>query len=274
MKRVLLLVQALCLLLGSAAAATAEDVTFPGDGLTLRGELFRPDGKGPFPAVVGMHGCGGLYTKGGELTARFADWAKRFTDAGYLVLMPDSFGPRGAKSQCRTQDRVARASRERPDDAIAAGEYLRTRTDVKPDAITLAGWSNGGTTVLYALRNAARRRADQPFAKAVAFYPGCRLPLKRGNWHSRIPLLLLIGEADDWTPAKPCLDLIEEAKDDGDPVAIVTYPGAYHEFDHPDMPVRELRGLAFGAKGGKAHAGTDPAARADSIRRVMDYLAR
>jgi dienelactone hydrolase len=241
----------------------------------LKGELLRPAGAGPFPAVVALHGCGGLFGKDGALSRRHQDWAERLTQAGFMVLLPDSFGSRGLTSQCRNSDRTVRPSRERVGDAIAAAGYLKTRPDVKRDAVNLLGWSNGGSTVLYALRTAAGSPEEQPFAKAVAFYPGCRVPLERGNWHTRIPFLLLIGEADDWTPAGPCREFVRVARDAGEPASIITYPGAYHSFDAPDMAIRVQRDLAYTAKGdGVAHSGTDPAARKDAIEQVMGFLAR
>jgi len=261
----------------AAQSVRAETVEFPGEDVTLHGELFRPAGAGPFPAVVALHGCGGLYGKDGGLSPRHADWAKRLTEAGFIVLLPDSFGSRGLESQCNTSERVARASRERPDDALAAGDYLKSRSDVKQAAVNLLGWSNGGSTVLYTLRNVARDRSGKagPFVKAIAFYPGCRVPLERGNWHSAIPFLVLIGEADDWTPAAPCRTLVDQAKAAGEPVSIVTYPGAYHDFDHPDQKLHIHRGLAFTASGsGVAHSGTNMPARTDSIARVLEFLAR
>jgi dienelactone hydrolase len=274
MKAIMRLLQVL-LFISLTDGARAEAVEFPGENVTLRGELFRPDGSGPFPAVVALHGCGGLYSKTGGLSPRHEDWAKRLVEAGFIVLFPDSFGSRGAVSQCRTEDRVARSYRERPDDAIAAARYLKARSDVKPGAINLLGWSNGGSTVLYTLRNIARNRAPQLLAKAIAFYPGCRVPLQRGNWHSDLPLLVLIGEADDWTPAEPCRALVSRAEAAGEPVSIVTYPGAYHDFDHPNQRIRSHSGLAFTARGdGVAHSGTHAAARADSIFRVLAFLMR
>jgi dienelactone hydrolase len=99
------------------------------------------------------------------------------------------------------------------------------------------------------------------FARAIAFYPGCRLPLESGRWASRRPLLVLIGAADDWTPAAPCEALAAEAKAQGEAVDIVVYPGAYHDFDHPALPFHTGDGLAFTANGGgSAHTGTNPAA--------------
>ena len=177
---------------------------------------------------------------------------------------------------CRSAERVARPSRERVADAYAAKAYLQTRNDVKPTAISLLGWSNGGSTVLYTVDP---RRSPAPgapdFAKAIAFYPGCRTPLESRRWRTRMPLLVLIGAADDWTPSEPCRALVEQAKAAGQPADIVLYPGAYHDFDHPNLPVRTHKGIAYTAKGdGIAHTGTDPAARADALRRVPAFLAR
>jgi dienelactone hydrolase len=171
---------------------------------------------------------------------------------------------------------VARPSRERVDDAIAARAYLQLRGDVRKNAVSLLGWSNGGSTVIYAVRR-DRAPADSgpDFAAAVAFYPGCRTPFEGGRWNARLPLLILIGEADDWTPAAPCRALAGDAAKAGEPVSIVTYPGAYHDFDHPNLPKRIRRGLAYTGDGrGQAHIGTDPAARADALRRVPAWLGR
>lgn len=257
-------------------AGMAETVRFPGKDLTLTGELFLPSGSGPHPAVVALHGCSGLYGKSGRLAPRHADWAERLAAQGFIVLFPDSFGSRGAEAQCRTEDRVARPSRERVDDALAAKAFLQARPDVKKSAVSLLGWSNGGSTVLYTVRKGrSRGEAESDFAAAIAFYPGCRTPLEGGRWQARLKLLILIGAADDWTPAAPCRELADTAAKAGEPVSIVVYPGAYHDFDHPNLPIHEQRGLAYTGDGrGRAHTGTDPTARADAIKRVPAFLAR
>ncbi|SFU43266.1 Dienelactone hydrolase [Methylobacterium sp. 174MFSha1.1] len=255
----------------TVARAEPVAVTLPGPGgIALQGRLYRPTGAGPFPAVVALHGCGGLYDRAGALTGRHADWGERLAAQGFLVLFPDSFGSRGLGPQCRISRREIRPGRERVADAEAAGAWLRGRPDVRPDAVSLLGWSNGGSTVLAAVR-AGR---PTPFARAVAFYPGCRTALERG-WRDRTPLLILVGGADDWTGAEPCRALAEEARVRGEPVEITVYPGAVHDFDAPDSAVRERRGLAYTVnRDGVAHTGTDPAARADALARVPAYLAR
>lgn len=265
-----------------ASAADPERVKITGGGTTLPGLLFKPAGTGPFPAVVALHGCGGLFERNGEPDARTRDWGTRLAAAGFVVLFPDSFGPRGVSNQCRTRERVARPSRERREDAHAARRWLQKQDFVKPTAISLMGWSNGGSSTLYAVR---KERLSRPgrgmrvvgpdFARAVAFYPGCRAPADKGRFQSRMPLMILIGEADDWTPAKYCQALAADAQAAGHPITLVTYPGAYHDFDWPDRPVQVVKGLAFSAGGtGEAHTGTDPAARQDAIQRVTGFLAK
>ena len=87
--------------------------------------------------------------------------------------------------------------------------------------------------------------------------------------------MILIGRADDWTPAAACEQMVAGARGRSARASIVVYPGAYHEFDRPDYPVRVLTGLAFSADGsGRVHVGTNQAAREDAIRRVSQFLAR
>ncbi len=272
-------IAALALTLLAAPLAAQERVTLPGpDGVTLQAALWRPAGAGPHPAVIALHGCGGLDNRSGRPSARHADWGARLAAEGFLVLMPDSFASRGLPPQCTVKERAVRPSRERVRDAEAALAWLAARGDVKRQAISLLGWSNGGGTVLYALRKAAPAGVD--FARAVAFYPGCRVPARRGDYATRKPMLLLIGEADDWTPAEPCRVLARQAEaarasGKGAALTFVTYEGAFHDFDHPSLTPRTRSGLAFTGSGtGTARTGTDRKAREDAIRRVPGFLAR
>ncbi len=247
-----------------------------GDPISLTAYLLRPPGAGPFPAVVALHGCGGLFGQRGTLTARHREWGERLAAAGYAVLFPDSFTPRGVSEICtRHGSNGILPERERARDAFTALRWLRTQAFVRADAVGVLGWSNGGSTVLGAVdvHQPAREAATTPWRFAVAFYPGCRTAdARRSTWRSDVPLLILIGEADNWTPAAPCLDLARKAKDLGEPVEIVTYPGAYHDFDAPGMALHEMAGIRTGS--GKAMVGTDPAARAAAIPRAMDFMER
>lgn len=254
----------------------AEKVRITGGAVVLPGLLYKPAGPGPFPAVVALHGCGGLFDRGSTPEARHDSWGRHLASKGFVVLFPDSFGPRGLRSQCRVRERQVSAAGRVPD-AIAALHWLESRDFVKKGAVSLLGWSNGGTTVLNAVEPAPAGSGDaRGFSRAVAFYPGCRAIVEHGSFRSGIPLLVLVGDVDDWTGAEACRDLAAQAAASGGaPVEVVAYPGAYHDFDHPDMPLTTRRGLAFTTSGtGEAHAGTDPTARADALDRVPAFLGR
>ena len=257
------------------ARAAPQLVHFDGFGKqSLQGFLFTPAAPGKHPAIVALHGCAGLTDKDGTLSARHADWGERWAAAGYIVIFPDSFASRGLGPQCKVSEREVKPSQERVADADSALRYLTDqRKDVDVSNVTLVGWSNGGSSTLYAVEPKNEMDGGPDFARAIAFYPGCRVPLESGKWSTRVPLTILIGQADDWTPAQPCVELGKAAKPDGPKVAVVTYPGAYHDFDHPDLPVHTIDGLAFTANGsGVAHTGTNPEARADAIKRVMALI--
>lgn len=265
--------------LAQAAQAAPERVKVPGSAVTMAAILYKPEGNGPFPAVVALHGCNGLFTRDGQTAPREAAWAEKLVQEGFVVLLPDSFGPRGLGPQCRTRERRARASVERREDAHAARRWLQEQAFVKPSAVSLMGWSNGGTATLYAIRQERQARPGRgfrvvgtDFAAAVAFYPGC-LALNERPYRTRVTTTILSGELDDWTPVKPCEALAARAKSAGSPLSITVYPGAHHDFDWPDRPVTVVRGLLLAGRG-EAHAGTNPAARADALRKVPTLLAR
>lgn len=239
-------------------ALADEWVSFPGaNGATLKALMMKPAGAGPFPAVVALHGCAGLGNSKG-INPRHADWGARLRAAGFIVLFPESFASRGLGSQCTERNRSVKA-RDRAGDAFAAAEWLAARPDVNRRKIGLLGWSNGGITLLNAT-NAGKSPRGVDFARAVAFYPGCKAILRQG-YSPRVPVTILHGLADDWTAAEPCRALSG--------VRFIGYEGAYHDFDHPNLPIR-TRKAAFSANGtGVVTIGTNPEARADSIRRTM-----
>jgi dienelactone hydrolase len=270
-------------LLASAGASPAyetEWVEFPalkefnGEPVELSALLFRPAGPGPFPAIVMLHGCGGFYTRQGFVTASYRYWLDLLATHGYAALLVDSFNPRGHRTICEQQKRAILISRERVEDAYAALRWLAQRRDVRPDRIGLLGWSNGGSGTLYTLR-ASRR--DRGFRAGVAFYPGCRaLSQSKTPYRPYAPLLVLSGEADDWTPAAACVELAAIARQGGAPMEIVTYPGAHHSFDRINSPVRYRPDVRNANRpGGRgATVGEHPAAREDATRRTLEFFAR
>jgi dienelactone hydrolase len=258
-----------------AMASAAEQVDIPDGTLTLHATLYRPEGSGPFPAVVALHDCGGLSGRPQTQAQLYAEWAKALVAGGFVVLFPDSFASRGLGPQCRERERKVHASRERVGDANAARAWLAAQSYVKPDRIALLGWSNGGSAALWAVRpNKAPHDGSADFRSAVAIYPSCRR-LHQTAWSARVPTLILIGSADDWTPAAACQQMVAGAHGRSAGVQIVVYPGAHHEFDRADTPIRVRTGLVNTADpAGRAHGGTNPAARADALKRVPEWLGK
>src|ERR1051326_5887676 len=78
-----------------AAAAAPELVEVPEGSIRLKSYLYRPAGEGPFPAIVALHGCGGLAGRSGPVAGRYRDWGERLAAAGFVGLFSDSFGSRG-----------------------------------------------------------------------------------------------------------------------------------------------------------------------------------
>jgi len=202
-----------------------------GPGLMLKGFWFEAATSGPAPAVVLLHGCGGAYDRRGVLSRRMVDYAALINKAGIHALVVDSLTPRGEKQICtqKVGTRLITQANRRLD-ALSSLEWLAARSDVDAARLGLVGWSNGGSTVLAATNEHHREvaAADVKPAFAVAFYPGCETDLKRG-YETQTRLLMLVGEADDWTPAEPCKRLAAQAQ--GVKPEIEAYAGAYHGFD-------------------------------------------
>jgi dienelactone hydrolase len=285
MRRLPALIAAAAALLGPLANASvalasgpdAVEMALEGlkDGAKLKGFVYRPDGKGPFPAIVAMHGCDGLGTADSPVAARYADWGERLAAAGFVALFPDSFASRGLPSQCSLGQRSQHSGRERVGDADAARHWLQEQDYVTANRVSLLGWANGAVAALWTVRPRALKKESKPdFRSAVVFYPGCRR-LRDTAWSARAPTLILIGAKDDWASASACEQMVAGARGRSARTAIVVYPGAVHDFDHPSLPLQARTGVSFSAgNSAPVHVGTDAAARADAIKRVPEWISR
>ncbi|KIZ42216.1 MULTISPECIES: dienelactone hydrolase family protein [Rhodopseudomonas] len=261
----------LLLILAYAAAFAAGDVAhasslpapraveIPDGGGTLHGVLYKPDGDGPFRAVIALHDCDGLAAKSDPVQPRYADWAKRLQRAGRAVLLPDSYASRELGPQCGIKDRPVLARRQRVGDILASRHWLSQQSWVAPNRISLLGWGNGASAVLWSVRPQLAIDARGPdFHSAVVFYPDCRRSARLG-WSARVPTLLLIGGNDNVSSPAACRQMIDGARGRSALARIVVYPGAKHRFDRDDMVKR-------------GHHGGDAAARADAQKRVAEWL--
>jgi dienelactone hydrolase len=251
-----------------------NQIEIPSGGGILQAQLYKPDGDGPFPVVIALHGCGGLAGHSEPVQPRYRDWAEQLLKAGNAVLLPDSYGSRELGSQCRVNERRVLARRERVADILAAKAWLVQQPWAARNRISLLGWGNGASALLWAVRPQLSSRGVEPdFRSAIAFYPDCRLSSGLG-WSARVPTLLLIGAKDDISSPPACRQMIDGAHGRSALARIVVYPGAYHDFDRANLPLHAIGGSSDAAVPEKGHVGTDPEARADSQKRVVEWLAR
>ena len=217
-----LLALRLASLLVTGTASAGSLVEFPNISEAepkLLGYLARPAGEGPFPAVVVLHGCSGFFSWGSlQLADQLTDW-------GYVALAVDSLGPRGLATAC------GGPIIDQPGDAYAARRYLSQQSFVAPEQVAVLGNSMGGYAALYVVDRGLMaqhfRRFKERFRAAIAYYPSCAIPVTAMT----APALILIGEADDWSPAERCRVMVVHARPDGAPITLTVYPGAHHGFN-------------------------------------------
>ncbi len=259
---------------GCRAAAAAHQVDIPLGNGVLHAQLYKPDGDGPFPTVIALHGCGGLGGKSEPVQPRYRDWAEQLLKAGDAVLLPDSYGSRELGPQCRVKERRVLARRERVADIMASRQWLVQQPWAARDRISLLGWANGASALLWAVRPQLSSRGVEPdFRSAIAFYPDCRISSGLG-WSTRVPTLLLIGAKDDVSSPPACRQMVDGARGRSALARIVVYPGAYHDFDRANLPLHAIAATSDAAVPERGHLGTDAEARADSQKRVAEWLAR
>jgi dienelactone hydrolase len=209
---------------------------FPPAPALVRGYVLKPAGDGPFPAVVALHGCAGMGTLfDPRLDRNF--WPDLLISWGYAVLLVDSFSLRGVDNTC---DRDA--SYLRVQDTYCALLFFSKQPYVDKTRIALLGFSAGGIATIVALRESVTRMFDLPdapeYKAGIAFYPCFGASLETAK-----PLLILNGEADDWSRDAVCRGMMNLRPATVTSVKLITFPGAFHDFDRPPMyPGR----MAFG----------------------------
>lgn len=202
-------------------AACATGVTFPSAKLfpeaaeppTVRGLLFKPDGNGPFPAVVLLHTCGGVKP---HVSSHWPDF---LTGLGYAVLTVDSYGPRGA-GRCTE---LPGHPRYQALDAYGALDHLAALPFADGDRVAVIGFSAGAIAINSELiGNQMGNGRPRDFRAAIALYGRC-------GWMEfavdKVPLMEIVAE-HDVNHAPSCIRAGESGK-----VEVHVLKDAYHAFD-------------------------------------------
>ncbi len=255
------------LIVAVAPAGAQEVVEFPatnsvvGGNVSLRAELTKPEGPGPFPAVILMHGCGGWQP---AIHYALQAHAEFLVKHGYAVLNLDSFGPRhlSGGALCASNSRLREALSYRAHDAFDAMQFLRTQPFIDAKNIFLVGQSNGGSVALEvatAEGEMSYGSGGAPFRAVAAYYPWCGV-LSRSSVQLTSAILVLAGGKDDWVSAREC----EEIKAKGADFEVQVYGGAAHSFDVEILPQEYMGHLI----------GYDARATNDSKERMLAFFDR
>ncbi len=190
---------------------------------TLTALLTLPDGKPPYPVVIVLHGCDGGIDKPHMLA-----WARRLAAWGYASVIPDSYGPRNYSFLCSGPAEARPVTpQDRAGDVISTALWLRTQPRIDGNRIAVVGISNGGWTAMWVTQRRYQQAYPNLIKAAVSYYGNC----DRAAEHGTVPLLVLVGEADNWDdPARRCREFGAQLTPDQN-FQIHTYPGVVHSFD-------------------------------------------
>jgi dienelactone hydrolase len=253
--------------IGGALAGPPERVEFDGasqqlisGGLILgdhiQGYLAKPEGAGPFPAVIGLHGCAGMP---GTTKRKLVD---ELVGRGYVVLLVDSFATRSIEHVCTGG--FPHIADMRRSDAYGALAFLARQTFVDPQRVAAVGFSQGGWVSLSVAEANSFELFVLPsnlkFRAVIAFNPPCR----DAGGRPVISTLILIGALDQWTPAAHCSEKVDAWRTGGQPIELVIYANTHHGFYYQELqPGRIMFGhwLEYNEE-----------AAADATRRMREFL--
>lgn len=253
--------------------ATSDDEWTATKKVKLSAWLMKPDGAGPFPAIVLLHECEPWSEK------RFRQWGDLFVKWGYVVLAPDSLRPRGLKEVCpkislaelfrrgRRSEYKKMSARADPNtrvhDMLDAYRYLANLNYVDPTKILVAGWGHGGEVALNgAYPNKWEDVSPKPVA-LISFYPPCGGEL---TYLSKpvAPVLVLVGDKDEVVRLGNCKRIMRAVASENPKSKLVIYPGVVRSFDEPGANYKKYF----------YHGEYDKKAHQDAIEQIRAFLAR
>lgn len=214
----------------------------------------RPDpatfGPGPYPAVILLHGCGGLIRDGKRrpVTDTYAGLAN---EIGVLAITVDSFGPRGIDERTAI-DQICSGwwmrGMERAGDVVAALAIAKQMTEVDPNRLAVAGWSHGSWAAMELLTIDFDEERPHGFTESVTnpleglrfmflAYPHCGFPARTNarGWVEDVAAYAVLVENDTITPEEHCVAAFDRVNAEGGNVRVEMMTGATHAFDESDL---------------------------------------
>ena len=167
------------------------------------------------------------------------EYLKMYRELGIATFEVYSFKSRGVLSTVGTQIDVTTAMMVL--DSYRSFEALSHHPNINSKKIGITGWSLGGGVTFFSAWNLLKNaiNSDVNFAAHLALYPPCIVTPENLNF-SNAPIHILIGELDNWTPAKACVDLLKLINKEN--INLTIYPEAHHSFDRNTKPIIKENG--------------------------------
>jgi carboxymethylenebutenolidase len=212
---------AVILLTTSVFAATPKDVSYKSGDETVKGILYTPEGKGPFPGILVIHEWWGLN-----------DWVKeqagKLSDQGYVTLALDLYRGKVASTPEEAHEIMRGVPEDRAKrDLHAAFEFLKTQPNVKKDRIGSIGWCMGGGFSLDVALEEPALKADVINYGRLATDPNAIEKIQAA-------ILGIFGGQDHGIPVEDIKKFESQLKQEGKKVEVVIYPDAGHAFENPN----------------------------------------
>jgi dienelactone hydrolase len=275
----LLIIQSAFVSVGVYAGTLDDDLSFPASpepfGYAKASKMFKPEGSGPFPALVMLPTCGGHLSR-----HVFDVWAKAALQDGYVVLVVDPLTPRGVNApgeNCHPPTKVPEWRLRK--DAFDAAAHLRKQPFVDPDRIGLLGLSQGAIAALGVSASLRETPQGQPvFRGIVANYPVCfianlQIPGRRPvdinfvpEEKITVPLLVQMGDLDTEGPPQDCISRLQVQKDKGAPIELVLYKNTTHGWDIGSNFTKTA------TNGQRVEYRYNPKVTSASVERALDFL--
>ena len=211
---------ALTFLVTSAFAAAGQPVSYKSGNETVKGILYVPEGKGPFPALVVIHEWWGLN-----------DWVKdqasKLSEQGYVTLAVDLYRGKVAESPDVAHELMRGLPEDRAGrDLRAAVAYLRDQPSVKKDRVGSIGWCMGGG---YSLQTAL----EVPDLAATVINYGHLVTEPASLEKIHAPILGLFGAKDQGITPEDVAKFEAAMKKLGKKIEVKEYADAGHGFQNP-----------------------------------------
>mgnify|MGYP002831011437 CR=1 FL=1 len=208
-----------------------EIVTFNNGSLELKGELFKPEGKGPFPVLLINHGSAPGMLNSQASAAIAAPFVKR----GWVVFMPyrrgqglshesgpyimdeikKSINEGGLPSGVKTLVRLNQT--DHLSDQRAALKWIQTQSYIKIDQIAAFGNSFGGIQTMLGVTNGGYCAGVNAAGGAKSWSKAKPLQelMKEAARSTKVPVMFFQAENDfDLSPSKTLYQLMKDLNKD------------------------------------------------------------